>query len=112
MNLNKIGHKDIFTDYSKLRNTIDEGGVNLGKKQKYGFLSTAYRLKQELSLSANPVECRAKKDVLNEYRKASVAKVKKAPVTAKQATDSTVKPETEQKPAGPKKIRIEDIGGW
>ena len=67
MNLNKIGHKDIFTDYSKLRNTIDEGGVNLGKKQKYGFLSTAYRLKQELSLSANPVECRAKKYVLNEY---------------------------------------------
>lgn len=52
------------------------------------------------------------KDVLNEYRKATVAKVKKAPVTAKQATDSTVKPETEQKPAGPKKIRIEDIGGW
>lgn len=48
------------------------------------------------------------KDVLNEYRKHSVAKVKKTPTAATPST-SKVAPAT---PAGPKKIRIEDIGGW
>lgn len=48
------------------------------------------------------------KDVLNEYRKHSVAKVKKTPTAATPST-SKVAPVT---PAGPKKIRIEDIGGW
>lgn len=48
------------------------------------------------------------KDVLNEYRKHSVAKVKKTPTSA---TPSTTKA-PEAAPAGPKKIRIEDMGGW
>jgi hypothetical protein len=48
------------------------------------------------------------KDVLNEYRKHSVAKVKAAPSTA---AKSTVKPE-EPKEVKPRRIRIDDIGGW
>ncbi len=48
------------------------------------------------------------KDVLNEYRKHSVAKVKKTPTSTTPSTSKT----PEAAPAGPKKIRIEDIGGW
>lgn len=48
------------------------------------------------------------KDVLNDYRKHSVAKVKTAPSNA---TKSTAKPE-EKKDTAPKKIRIDSIGGW
>lgn len=48
------------------------------------------------------------KGVLDDYRKANIAKVKKAPTTA---TSSTAKVE-EKTAAGPKKIRLGDFGGW
>lgn len=48
------------------------------------------------------------KDVLDGYRKANIAKVKKAPTTN---TASTVKVE-EKKDTAPKKVRLDDIGGW
>ena len=51
------------------------------------------------------------KDVLDGYRKSKVSKIKKTPVTAAQATSSTAKP-VDKAPAAPKKIRIDDIGGW
>ena len=51
------------------------------------------------------------KDVLDDYRKSQVSKVKKTPMTAQQASQSTAKvePKTDNKP---KRIRIDDIGGW
>jgi hypothetical protein len=52
------------------------------------------------------------KDVLNEYRKHTISKVKKAPTTGSQSATSTAKPDNNQAEAKPKKIRIEDIGGW
>jgi hypothetical protein len=48
------------------------------------------------------------KDVLNDYRKHSVAKVKAAPSTT---AKSTAKPE-EPKEVKPRRMRIDDIGGW
>lgn len=51
------------------------------------------------------------KDVLDGYRKANLSRVKKTPMTAQQSATSTAK--VEPKPANaPKRIRIDDIGGW
>ncbi len=51
------------------------------------------------------------KDVLDGYRKSKVSKMKKTPTTAGQMAQSTAK--VDSKPANaPKKVRIEDIGGW
>lgn len=48
------------------------------------------------------------KDVLNEYRKSTISKVKKTPSPQAPSTAKTeAKPDNQ-----PKKIRIEDIGGW
>lgn len=53
------------------------------------------------------------KDVLDGYRKSKVSKVKKTPTTAQQAAQTTTaKPQEKAQANQPKKIRIEDIGGW
>ena len=51
------------------------------------------------------------KDVLTNYRKTAVAKVKAAPKTASQVTTDTSKAETKEQ-APVKKVKISDIAGW
>lgn len=69
--------------------------------------------KSVISKNADPdkLEKLIGKDILDGYRKSKVSKMKKTPTTAGQMAQSTAK--VEAKPANaPKKIRIDDIGGW
>lgn len=50
------------------------------------------------------------KDVLTEYRKSKISKMKKAPMSAANSAQSTAKTDTPAAPA--KKYKITDIAGW
>lgn len=52
------------------------------------------------------------KDVLNNYRKSAVAKVKAAPKTASQVTTDAAKASPTKEAAPVKKVKITDIAGW